>query len=42
MIGEQELIGPKTYEKEAKHNKHVKVETKPTKFRVSWQRHHAR
>ena len=29
--GGQELIGPKTYEKWAKQNKHVKEETKQTK-----------
>ena len=29
--GGQELIGPKTYEKRAKQNKHVKVETKQIK-----------
>ena len=28
--GEQELIGPKTYEKDAKLYKHVKAETKQT------------
>ena len=42
LKGEQELMRLKIYKKEATQNKHVNIETKQTKIKVSGQRHHAR
>ena len=41
LNGEQELMGLKTYKEEATQNKHVNIETKQKKIRVSGQWHHA-
>ena len=42
LKGEQELMRLKIYKKEATQNKHVNIETKQTKIKVSEQQHHAR
>ena len=41
LKGEQELMRIKIYKEKAIHNKHVNIETKQKKIRVSGQWHHA-